>query len=91
MDLLGESISKDDMRQVVIDRLNKSGGLVEAIRVAGFESLEASPAITDKAKIIFENIMVNIQVKCADTFQEVLTEIFDMLAPKIMPHFSLVQ
>ena len=91
VDLLAESISKDDMRQVVIDRLNKSGGLVEAIRVAGFESLEASPAITDKAKIIFENIMVNIQVKCADIFQEVLAEIFDMMAPKICSHFSLVQ
>ncbi len=83
VDLLAESISKDDMRQVVIDRLNKSGGLVDAIRTAGFESLEASPAITDRAKTIFENIMSNIQVKCADTFQEVLAEIFDMIVPKI--------
>ena len=90
-DLLAENISKDDMRQVVIDRLNKSGGLVDAIRIAGFESLEASPAITDRAKTIFENIMNNIQVKCADTFQEVLAEIFDMMAPKICSHFSLVQ
>jgi hypothetical protein len=79
------------MWQVIIDRLNKSGGLVDAIRIAGFESLEASPAITEKAKSIFENIMVNIQVKCADTFQEVLAEIFDMMAPKICSHFSLVQ
>ena len=39
-DLLAENISKDDMRQVVIDRLNKSGGLVDAIRTAGFESLD---------------------------------------------------
>ena len=79
VDLLAENISKDDMRQVIIDRLNKSGGLVDAIRIAGFESLEASPAITEKAKSIFENIMVNIQVKCTDTFQEVLAEIFDMI------------
>jgi hypothetical protein len=76
---------------MIIDRLNKSGGLVDAIRIAGFESLEASPAITEKAKTIFENIMVNIQVKCANTFHEVLAEIFDMMAPKICSHFSLVQ
>jgi hypothetical protein len=91
VDLLAENISKDDMRQVIIDRLNKSGGLADAIRIAGFESLEASPTITEKAKTIFENIMTNIQVKCADTFQEVLAEIFDTMAPKICPHFSLVQ
>ena len=91
VDLLAQNISKYDMRQVIIDRLNKSGGLVDAIRIAGFESLEASPAITEKAKSIFENIMVNIQVKCTDTFQEVLAEIFDMMAPKICSHFSLVQ
>jgi hypothetical protein len=91
VELMAESISKDDMRQVVIDRLNKAGGLVDSIRIAGFESLEASPTITDKAKIIFENIMVNIQVKCADIFQEVLAEIFDMMAPKMCSHFSLVQ
>jgi hypothetical protein len=91
VDLLTQNISKDDMRQVIIDRVNKSGGLVDAIRIAGFESLEASPAITEKAKSIFENIMVNIQVKCAATFQEVLAEIFDMMAPKICSHFSLVQ
>jgi hypothetical protein len=90
-DLLEQNISKDKMRQVIIDRLNKFGGLVDAIRVAGFESLEASPSITEKARSIFENIMVNLQVKCTDTFQEVLAEIFDMMAPKICPHFSLVQ
>jgi hypothetical protein len=91
VDLLTQDITKDDMRQGIIDRLNKSGGLVDAIRNAGFESLEASPAITEKAKTIFENIMDNIQIKCADIFHEVLAEIFDMIAPKICPHFSLVQ
>ena len=44
-----------------------------------------------KLETIFENIMNNIQVKCANTFQEVLAEIFDMMAPKICSHFSLVQ
>jgi hypothetical protein len=53
--------------------------------------LEATPAMTEKVRAIFDNIMDNLPIKCAEIYHEVLVEIFDMIAPKICPHFSLVQ
>jgi hypothetical protein len=91
LDLLAQNVSKADTRGGIIDRLNKSGGMVDSIRTTGFASLETSPAMTEKVKTIFDNIIDNLQIKCADIFHEVLAEIFDMIAPKICPHYSLVQ
>jgi hypothetical protein len=91
LDLLAQNVSKTEIREGIINRLNKYGGMVDSIRTARFASLETSPAITEKVKTIFDNIMDNLPIKCADIFHEVLAEIFDMVAPKICPHYSLVQ
>ena len=65
--------------------------MVDSIRKADFASLEATAAMTDKVRKIFENIMEKLPVKCAEIFSEVFVEIFDMIVPKICGHFCLVQ
>jgi hypothetical protein len=91
LELLAQCVTKNEMRDGIITRLNKNGGSVDSIRKADFGSLEATPPMTDKVKKIFENIMKKLPIKCAEIYQEVLVEIFDMVVPKICPHFCLVQ
>jgi hypothetical protein len=91
LDLHAQNVSKNEMWEGIINRLNKFGGMVDSIRKADFASLEASLVITEKVRTIFDNIMDNLPIKCADIYHEVLVEIFDMIAPKICTHFSLVQ
>jgi hypothetical protein len=91
LELLAQYVSKNEMREGIITRLNKPGGMVDSIRKADFGPLEATPLMTDKVRKIFENIMEKLPIKCAEIYQEVLIEIFDMIAPKICPHSSLVQ
>jgi hypothetical protein len=79
------------MREGIVNRLNKSGGMVDSIRKADIGSLEASPVMTEKVRTISDNIMDKLLIKCADIYHEVLVAIFDMIAPKICTHFSLVQ
>jgi hypothetical protein len=89
LELLSQYVSKDEMREGIITRMNKAGGMVDSIRKADFGSLEATPLMIDKVRKIFENIMVKLPIRCAEIYQEVLVEIFDMIAPKICPHFCL--
>jgi hypothetical protein len=89
-DLLEQSVSKSDMRNGIITCLNKSGGLIDSIRIADFASLGASTAMTESVRKIFETITEKLPFKCIEVFSEVFVEIFDMIAPKICGHFSLV-
>jgi hypothetical protein len=54
LDLLAQHVSKTEMREGIINRLNKSGGMVDSIRKAEFASLEASPVIIEKVKTIVD-------------------------------------
>jgi hypothetical protein len=89
--LIPQSVTKNEMRDAIMTHLNTPGGLVDSIRKADFASLEATPSMTDKVRKVFENIMEKFPVKCAEIYQEVFVEIFDMIVPKICPHFLLVQ
>jgi hypothetical protein len=68
-DLLAQSVTKSEMRNGTITRLNKSGGLIDSIRIADFASLGATTAMTEQVKMIFENMMEKLPVKYTDTLR----------------------
>ena len=49
-DLLAQSVSKSDLRDGIITRVNKSGGLSDSIRTADFASSGAPTAMTESVK-----------------------------------------